>query len=385
MEQYTDVAVDDCFAIHVLDNRLPAEQCSQTLTPLPDSLRTALEKYLLSILRPNFRRKHFGRFRPASPVLQEYQRLCSAVAAHGGVEPAVFLEVSQRLAARLFTAMRQGPQNGAQARPGDITPGDLLVGLFRGRAPQASSVPYLFLLKVELESGLQRRVRPLAQGGIQTVLTACEGLLPRLTAVHLHKSALIQQSYDPSMYDVLMTDPQGGKHGVAKFFAEDFLQTEPFQTPDQQAELLFTRTHAWVTEHEDILSPQEQQEILQAVRSQITAHVATTEPLVPRELVAALPLCEPRTAETVQALRQSFQETLMAPEEESNSIALDRELVLRIVPQRLGKTRITYQLDGGVQLSGEQEALERLFVRPPHRVNGATELTIRTATFRPLL
>jgi 37-kD nucleoid-associated bacterial protein len=385
MEQCTDITLDDCFAIHVLDNRLATVQCSQALTPLPERLRTTLEKYLLSLLRANFRRKYFGRFRPESPVLQEYQRLSSAVSAHGRVEPALFLEVSQRLAAQLFTAMRQVPQNGTRERPGDITPGDLLVGLFYSRAPEASAVPYLFVLKVDLETGLQRQVQPLARGGIQTIVTVCEGLLPKLTAEHIHKSALIQHSQDPSTYDVLMTDPQGGKHGVAKFFAADFLHTEPFQTPAQQAELLFARTHAWVAEHEETLSPQEQQEILQTVRSHITTHVASAEPLIPRELITALPLREPRAAETVQQLRQSFQETLMAPAEQGNSIAPERELVLRIVPPSLAKTRVTYQLDGGVQLSGDQEALERLFARPPRRVNGVTELLIRSTTFRPVL
>jgi hypothetical protein len=50
----------------------------------------------------------------------------------------------------------------------------------------------------------------------------------------------------------------------------------------------------------------------------------------------------------------------------------------------VARTRVTYQLDDGVQLSGDQEALERLFVRPPHRVDGTTEFTIRTTTFRPV-
>jgi len=344
-----------------------------------------VEKYLLSLLRPDFRRRHFGRFRPQSPVLREYQRLITAVTAHGRVDTAIFLDVSQRLATQLFTAMRQTPQNGSRARHGEITPGDLLVGLFHSREPEASPVPYLFLIKVDLESGLQRQIRPLAQGGVQTVLTACDGLLPKLTAEHIHKSAVVQHSHDPSTYDVLMTDPQGGKQGVAKFFAEDFLQTEPFQTPAQQAEMLFMRTYTWVTEHEQTLSPQEQQEILQSVRTHITAHAATAEPLVPHELVAALPLSAPRPEATVQELRQSFQDTLTAPEENGQSIPPERELVLRVVPPRVAKTRVTYQLDGGVQLSGEQEALERLFVRAPHRVDGATEFTIRTTTFRPLL
>jgi hypothetical protein len=382
MEQSTDIALHDCFAIHVLDNRLATAQCSQTLTPLPERLRTLLKQYISALLRPNMRRKSYGRFRPQSLVLQAYQRLTTA--ADGGVDADLFLEVSQSLARQLFAAMRQESQNGSQTRS-DITPGDLLVGLFYSQAPATPSPrPYMFLIKVALESGWQRQLHPLADGGIQTVLSVCDSLLPRLTTEHIHKTALISAGNDPFTYDVLMTDPQGGRQGVAKFFREDFLQTEAFQTPTQQAELLFMRTHAWVTEHEDTLSPQEQQEILQAVRSSITTHAETAEPLQPGELVTAIPLHEPRAVEAVQALRQSFQEALIAPADNGHSLPLERELVLRVVPPRVAKTRITYQLDGDVQLSGDQEALERLFVQPPHRVNGVTELTIRTTTFRPL-
>ena len=63
METVTDIAMHECFVIHVLDNRLPAVQCSQALTPLPETLRASLHRYLLALLKPQFRRKRYGRFR----------------------------------------------------------------------------------------------------------------------------------------------------------------------------------------------------------------------------------------------------------------------------------------------------------------------------------
>ena len=80
---------------------------------------------------------------------------------------------------------------------------------------------------------------------MQTILTARDGLIPRLSAEKVQKFALIRFADDSSTYDVLMTDPQGGKAEIAKFFAEDFLQTDMFRTADEQAELLFTRTYDW--------------------------------------------------------------------------------------------------------------------------------------------
>jgi hypothetical protein len=103
--------------------------------------------------------------------------------------------------------------------------------------------PWLFLIKVDLESALQRQIQPYGTAGVQTILTARDGLMPKLSTEKVQKFALIRFVDDPSTYDVLMTDPQGGKAEIAKFFAEDFLQTEAFRTADEQVELLFTRTY----------------------------------------------------------------------------------------------------------------------------------------------
>lgn len=385
MERDTDIVIDPSFVIHVLDNRVPTIQCSQALTPLPEVFRATLEGYVLGLLKPGFRRKHVGKLPAASPVAQAYQRLTAAVTSSGRVDPGSFLALSQELARLLFAAMRQVPQNGARHHPGEITPGDLLVGTFSNGTPETARKPSLFLIKVDLEAGLQRQVQPLATGGIQTVLTPCEGLMPKLSTAHIHKSAIIQVHDDPTRYDVLMTDPQGGKQGLAKFFAEDFLHAEPFETPDRQVELLFMRTHAWVTEHEAELSPREQEAVLQSVRTLITDRATRTEPITPRDLVVALPLLDPRPAPALQELRQSFQDTLTTPQEAGPRLALEQEFRVDTVPPRVAKRRVVYQLDHGVQLSGEPEALARLFAQPPHRIGNSTEFTIRTTTFRPVV
>lgn len=379
-----DIRIDDSFVIHVLDNRRASAQCSQALTPLPDAFRATLQQYLAALDTPACRRKRFGRFRPGAPVRQAYTRLTQATTGHGRIDAAVFLDLSQRLAVMLFEAMRQAPQNGAR-KPGDITPGDLLVGVFHRQDSTAQAAPWLFLVKVELETRLQRQLRSGPQGEVQTVLTPCDGLLPKLTAEHVHKTALIRASDDLATYEVLMTDPQGGRQGVARFFAEDFLQVEPFHTPDEQAELLFRRTHTWVTEHEDDLSPQEQQEVLQSIRTLISERAAQAEPLAPRDLVVTLPLSAPREEPAVHELRRSFQETLTTPEANGESIPPERELLVQTVPPQVSRPRVTYLLDHGVRLSGDREAIERLFATPPHRVDDGTEFTIRTRTFRPIL
>ena len=385
METVTDIAIHDHFVIHVLDNRLPAVQCSQALTPLPDALRASLHRYLLALLKPQFRRKRYGRLRSDSVVLHAYQQMLASLRRHGQVEATEFLTASQRVATRLFDVMRQSPQNGAQPRPGAITPGDLLVGLFQGIAPQSVPEPWLFLIKVELEAALQRQLQPYGTDGVQTVLAPCEGLMPKLSTDKVHKFALIRFADDPATYDVLMTDPQGGKPEIAKFFAEDFLQTEPFRTTDEQAELLFTRTYDWVNTHEEALAPQERVAVLQSVRTLLADRAARAEPVAPRDLVDSLPLTEPRPQDAVAELRQSFEVTITAPGDGVDSIPINRELRIQTVPRVVQRTQMTYQLDFGVQLSGEPEAIERLFVQPPHRVAEHTEFTIRTLTFRPVV
>ena len=385
METVTDIAIQDCFVIHVLNNRLPAVQCSRALTPLPETLRASLHRYLLAVLKPQFRRKRYGRFRPESVVLQAYQHMLASQRRHGQVEATDFLTASQAIATHLFDVMRQSPQNGSSPHPGSITPGDLLVGLFQGIAPQPVPEPWLFLIKVDLESALQRQIQPYGTDGVQTILTARDGLMPRLSTEKVQKFALIRFADDPSTYDALMTDPQGGKAEIAKFFAEAFLQMEAFRTADEQVELLFARTYDWVSGHEEALSPQERGAVIESVRSLLVERATHAEPVAPRDLVASLPLIEPRPQEAVAELRQSFEMTLTAPDNGVDSIPINRELRMQTVPRVAQRTQVTYELDFGVRLSGEQEAIERLFVHPPRRVAEHTELMIRTLTFRPVV
>jgi hypothetical protein len=387
MEGWTDITIDERFVIHVIDNRQPAAQCSQVLTPLPEAFRDTLQTYLLSLLKPRFRRKHYGQFRPESPVLQEYQRLQDSVKRLGSVAESLFLDVSQRLARLLFNAMQQSGQNGASPRPGAITPGDLLVGMFYNSSLEfdVSTVPCLFVIKVDLETAVQRQIEPRDNGGIRTVLTRQEGLIPKISASAIQKSALIRWADDLETYDVVMTDPQGGKQGIAKFFADDFLRTEPFRTPDEQAELLFRRAHEWMTEHEDVLSPQERGEVMETVRELLETHQINAEPVTPRHMVEALPLTEARDEVAVQELRVSFEAAITVPDIEVDYIPPDRELFIQRVPAPVTKTRVTYLLDDGVQLSGDPDVLAQLFVQPPHVVDGKTEFAIRTSIFRPSL
>jgi hypothetical protein len=386
METATDLIIDERFVIHVLDNRRPTAQFSRALTPLPETLRATLHSYLSSVLKPRFRRKHYGRFRPDAIVLKEYQGLLADVERQGAVDSATFLAMSQRLALHLFTAMQQSGNPGSAARAAGITPGDMLVGLFYTQAPASARVPYLFILKLELESALQRQIHQEAAGGMHTILIRQEGLLPKLTAEHVQKSALIRFADNPAAYDVILTDPQGAKRGVAKFFAEDFLQTEPFHTPDKQAELLFRRANTWVAEHEETLSPQERGDVVASVQTLLEDYSARAEPVTPRQLVEALPLSESREPAVMHELRQSFEEMLTAPQQEDEVyIPIDHALLIQHIPQPVAKTRVTYQLDHGVQISGERESIARLFTTPPHRVGTATEFTIRTQTFRPVL
>jgi hypothetical protein len=385
MEGSTHIVLDERFVIHVLDHRQPAAQCSQSLTPLPEVFRSTLEAYLLSLLKPRFRRKHFGRFRAGSPVLHTYQELLDHVKRFGRVEDTIFLEASQQLARQLFRAMQQSGPEGATGRPGVITAGDLLVGMFYTESLEHKPTPYLFMIKVDLETGVQRQIETPGHGGLRMVLRQQEGLLPKISASHVQKSALVRWADDPHRYDVVMTDPQGGKQGIAKFFAENFLQTEPFRTDEEKAELLFRRTHSWIVDREDELSPQESGDVIEAVRHIFETRRSLDEPVSPRELVEAIPLSEPRETVTVQALRQSFAEALTISEPDEEPIPADLEIMIQTLPQPVASSRVTYELDGGVRLSGDREALDRLFVRPPRRVDNGTEFTIRTSTFRPIL
>jgi hypothetical protein len=385
MEGSTHIVLDERFVIHVLDHRQSSAQCSQSLTPLPEAFRNTLEAYLLSLLKPRFRRKHLGRFRSDSPVLNTYQELLDSAKRFGRVEDTIFLEASQELAKQLFRAMQQTGTETAASRLGTVTPGDLLVGMFYTASLEHEPTPYLFMIKVDLETGVQRQIESPEDGVLRIILREQEGLLPKISASNVQKSALVRWADDPSQYDVVMTDPQGGKQGIAKFFAEDFLQTEPFRTDEEKAELLFRRTHSWIADREDELSPQESGNMIEAVRQLLETHSTRDEPVSPRELVEAIPFSASREPVAMQALRQSYAEALTVSESDEAPMPADLKIVLHTLPQPVVSNRVIYELDGGVRLSGDREALERLFVQPPQRGDRGIEFTIRTSIFRPVL
>ena len=386
MHRLTDLTLDDRFIIHILDNRLAEAQLSQSLTPMPELFHDQIRAYLLSILRPSFRHKRFARFRPNAPVLEEYRQLLRDVDQNNGrVDPSLFLHISQRIASQLFNAMHSSQTEDHATRQGGIAPGDLLLGLFHGEGLVSSANLYLYLLKVELESGFQRQKQMRPNGRMQIILEPCLDLLPQINSRHVQKTALIRFADDSNAYDVIMTDPQGGRHDIAKFFADDFLTTESFYTADEQAELLFQRTHTWLTEHEADLSPEERQGVLQNIKSFLTEKVELSDPVMAQDIIRTLPLSEPRPTALADELRQSFEETITMPEGNGSSIPPDRPLLIEHLGQQITRKRVTYQLDHGVQLIGDEEGLQRLFASPPHRVKDETEFTIRTTTFRPIL
>jgi hypothetical protein len=124
---------------------------------------------------------------------------------------------------------------------------------------------------------------------------------------------------------------------------------------------------------------------METVRELLETHQINAEPVTPRHIVEALPLTEARDEIMVQELRVSFEEAITVPDIEVDYIPPDRELFIQRVPAPVTKTRVTYLLDDGVQLSGDPDVLAQLFIQPPHVVDGKTEFTIRTSTFRPSL
>ena len=198
METVTDIAIQDCFVIHVLDNRLPAVQCSQALTPLPETLRASLHRYLLALLKPQFRRKRYGRFRPESVVLQAYQQMLASRRQQGRSRTTEFLAASQAIAARLFDVMRQSPREWLPPPSRHHHTRGSVGGAVSGHGPAASArtvaLPHQGGFGIGSVSGRSNRM---ALDGVQTILTARDGLMPKLSTEKVQKFALIRFVDDP--------------------------------------------------------------------------------------------------------------------------------------------------------------------------------------------
>src|SRR5262245_43504871 len=91
MDTVTDIAVQGCFVVLVVVNRLRTAHSSWSCTPLPDTSRASLHRYRLARLAPQFRRKRYGRFPPESVVLQAYQQMLASQRQHEQVGATDFL------------------------------------------------------------------------------------------------------------------------------------------------------------------------------------------------------------------------------------------------------------------------------------------------------
>src|ERR1043165_435945 len=133
-----------------------------------------------------------------------------------------FVDLSQALARSLMTAMKTHAF---------IAAGDLAVCLYA--AEKYPATPFLALFKLDPGRALLQKVDPRADGKQAVTLDALNNVLPTQEE-QLQKAALVPPAGTYNEFDLLLLDRQAP--GVAKFFAQTFLNTTPARNAPTQTE-----------------------------------------------------------------------------------------------------------------------------------------------------
>lgn len=244
----------DSLILHILEPQGQGLVLSDTLLPLAQS--PALADYFTQHIQASLQDEMLkaARFRGLAPDTPF--GICQAMA--GG--EASFVDGSQRLARLLYAVLERDRR---------ISAADLGVCFYH--APADPGQRCLALLKIDPSRVFRHSVR--REAGRVLVSLELEDSL--FTGERLQKSAFIRPlAPRPGDYDLLLLDrqareiPQGG---VARFFAQTFLDTEPAFDPRQFTDRLYKGLAAGHNNIRARLRPDENADLEIRVRQAVTA------------------------------------------------------------------------------------------------------------------
>jgi hypothetical protein len=251
---------------------------------------------------------------------------------------AAFLDGSQRLARRLYAILERDRR---------ISAADLGVCFYR--AANYPGQRFLALLKIDPSRVFRHIVRQVS-GRVQ-VAFELEGAA--FTGERLQKAAFMRTPLEPrpAGYDLLLLDRQTSgdqPEGVARFFAQTFLDSEPAYDPRQYTERLYRGLASAQNNIRTRLSDAQNADLEERINTAVTAERIDLD-----EWVDQLPLASELKSEIDASLRQQVPD---------RRFELDPAYSARLTQ------KVRYQGDAGLAVSVRSEGAERI-IRSVTRVN----------------
>jgi len=365
------------FIDHIINHETRQLEPSQLDTPIgPESKfpHELFAGYILKALQSDGRRH--SRFRePPGKVISAVRSL-----RHGGD----FVQISTDIAQHLYTTMN------TSAYSASINPGDLMVALFSdGDDTSLQPAEYLALLKLDPSNDVIREVK-IEDGKRRVVFVRKSTRIPEPGEKGIQKIALIDgERREDRPYDAVLLDKEIRRKAVAKFFHDAFLESDLVRSASDGPRLLLKPLKDFLADQANIvdppLQPGEKLEILANAR-----RIVTTQTEVPfsefldKSLTLPArpgrPARPPEHTRTIRAGAIAAFDTPLPPEERikpTDTVAIHAGAAARLT------SRVTYVLDKGVKIEGDQQAMDDLLeIDENLDKQGRTKITIRTKTFR---
>jgi hypothetical protein len=346
------------FIVHIVDHKAPNPQLFDLETPLtPDFPHQLFEDYILLALQDENRRRACFR-EPGGTVITQLRKLLGS--------PGNFLDASQQIARRLHAAM-SGSQSSSW-----ITPGDLMVALFRDRDAKGVAPTYLALLKVDLSDAVVQRIEKI--GNQQRVVFETTSRVPASGEGQLHKIALVagQRETTPEPYDLVILDQDIAREAVARFFYDQFLEADLNRSDSQRTRVVLEGLRHAVFQQPDMVSFEKLQIVNRAEEIFQKGGKTSAQALVEQMVGALVP----------PARQQTVREGLLASLTRRAKVAADEPVAIDVREVQKATKKLTYVLDLQVRISGDAVDVKKLVkIDPKPDAAGFTVIRIATQRF----
>lgn len=283
-----------------------------------------------------------------------------------------FVEVSQKLALRLYDAMRLGS--------GNIVPGDLVVIIYHvERTTTGPTAQHVALLKVDPDGKQLSRTLVERNGRIEVEFQRSTNTLPGIDS--LQKCALIALSddgvVDEAHFDLRLLDKQAGptSQGVATFFYRGFLGASLSSSARRRTRLFLKATNAWLDKHADKLSPKEMLHFLQVRRSLLRQAFVDMQEFSAKALEGHANSAAELLAYLIEQVFEGA-----APLTDPPVIQTDQRSLKKLFD------KVTLVLDGGLKISVSAEKFgELVHLSDQRTAEDKLQFTIETLTLREVM
>lgn len=351
------------FIAHIVDHKAPEPDLTDLETPLTEAFPHRLfEEYIRLALRDDNRR--LARFRAADGAVIGQLRSLQAF-------QTTFVEASRQIARHLHSVMK------ASKNPTWITPGDLMVALFRDRQATASGASYLALLKVDLSDAVIRRVEEVGSQR-RVVFEESHSRVPSPGEDKLHKIALVagQRELEPEPHDLLVLDYDIKKEAIARYFYDRFLEADLNRSSSQMTRAFLDESKRTVSQRlaniSPPLRPSEKMQVVDRIEQALQAGAAITPGALAEAAVRDLPS---------PGRRKILHDDLVAALTRRAKVGADEVVTIDGGEAQKATRRITYVLDFDVRITGEAADVRRL-VQIDSELDAEDRTVIRIATSR---